>query len=141
MDTKKPHEQVPRIPPSTDGRTHRWFRSTRDSGNTTYAAGLHAELALLREENDRLRRGLSQARADDVGEQLRALSGQHPVDQLDHVVRQALTMRDVLADVCKDLGQSMITLHTRLSELRADLPPQAGTDAHTSERTEGTCAE
>ena len=45
-------------------------------------------------------------------------------------------MREVLIDVCKEIGQTMITLQTRLSELGVDLPdrmtPSAGLDRHAS---------
>jgi len=142
MNSINRQDGVPQLPaPANRRRAQRWRNSTRDTADLAYAASLQAELASLREENDRLRMGLSQSGVDDVADQLLALSGQRSIDQLDHVTRQALSMHDLLSDICKDLGQSVIALHTRLSELHVDLPPHDGPDAHASDETKRTGAE
>lgn len=89
---------------------------------------MEAELALLREENARLR--FERARRPDAGslvERLRALAATTPPDEDHrdaawHLVGEVLVMRDVLIDVCTEIGQTTITLQTRLSDLGLDLP-------------------
>jgi hypothetical protein len=107
-----------------------WFGMASSGRDAADVATLEAELAPLREENARLRGEFSQPRSvHGVAEQLSALSGQHPIDELDHVATQALAMRDGLADVCKELGQTTMTLQTRLHGLQAELPAVHSADA------------
>jgi hypothetical protein len=108
----------------------RRFRSigARSGADDGYVERLEAELALLREENARLR--FERAQRPDAGslvERLRALSAAQPPDEDHrdaawHLVGEALVMREVLVDVCKEIGQTTITLQTRLSNLGLDLP-------------------
>jgi hypothetical protein len=108
----------------------RRFRSIggRSGADDGYVERLEAELALLREENARLR--FERAQRPDAGsmvERLRALSAAQPPDEDHrdaawHLVGEALVMREVLVDVCKEIGQTTITLQTRLSDLGLDLP-------------------
>lgn len=116
--------------PRKGAMTGGWFGLANSVRDAADAATLEAELRPLREENARLRSEFSDPRSvHGVAEQLSALSGQHPIDELDHVATQALAMRDGLADVCKQLGQTTITLQTRLHGLQADLPAGRSTDA------------
>jgi hypothetical protein len=122
----------------------RRFRSSagRSGSDAGYLESIQTELVLLREENARLRFQRAQPPdADSMIERLKALSvAQSPSedhrDEAWHLVSEALVMREVLIDVCKEIGQTMITLQTRLSELGVDLPdrmtPSAGLDRHAS---------
>jgi hypothetical protein len=116
-----------------DGRRPQPFRRFRSSAgrggvDAGYLESVEAELVLLREENARLRfRGAQSPDADSMIERLKALSVAQPPsedhrDEAWHLVSEALAMREVLIDVCKEIGQTMITLQTRLSELGLDLP-------------------
>jgi hypothetical protein len=108
----------------------RRFRSIggRPGGDDGYLERIEAELALLREENARLR--FERAQRPDAGaliERLRDLSAAQPPDEDHrdaawHLIGEALVMREVLVDVCKEIGQTTITLQTRLSNLGLDLP-------------------
>lgn len=102
------------LPSGSPDRPRRWHGGL-GSRDGTYAAALGAELILLREENTQLRNELAQSRGTrDVGDELLALSGQRPTDKADNVAAQTQKMRDVIADVCDELSQTTITLHTRL---------------------------
>jgi hypothetical protein len=100
-------------------------RSGADDG---YVERVEAELALLREENARLR--CERAQRPDAGslvQRLRDLSAAQPPnedhrDAAWHLIAEALVMREVLVDVCKEIGQTTITLQTRLRDLGLDLP-------------------
>lgn len=118
------------------GRSHPFRRfasiGTRNGSDAGYLERTEAELALLREENARLR--MERAQRPDAGsmvERLRTLSAA-PVPEEDvrdeawHLISEALVMRDVLVDVCKEIGQTAITLQTRLNALTPDLPAHAG---------------
>jgi hypothetical protein len=108
----------------------RRFRSIggRSGVDAGYVERLETELALLREENARLR--FERAQRPDAGslvERLRALSEAQPhnEDHRDaawHLIGEALVMREVLVDVCKEIGQTTITLQTRLANLGLELP-------------------
>jgi len=108
----------------------RRFRSIggRSGADAGYVERIESELVLLREENARLR--FERAQRPDAGsmiERLKSLSAAQPPDQNHHdeawhLVSEALVMRDVLIDVCKEIGQTTITLQTRLSDLALDLP-------------------
>jgi len=113
------------------------FRRLRSIGGRSgvdvgYLERVESELVLLREENARLR--LERAQRPDAGsmiERLKTLSAdQSPNhdhrDEAWHLVSEALVMRDVLIDVCKEIGQTTITLQTRLSALALDLPDRIG---------------
>ena len=113
------------------------FRRLRSIGGRSgvdvgYLERVESELVLLREENARLR--LERAQRPDAGsmiERLKTLSAdQSPThdhrDEAWHLVSEALVMRDVLIDVCKEIGQTTITLQTRLSALALDLPDRIG---------------
>jgi hypothetical protein len=103
-----------------------------------YLESIQAELVLLREENARLRfERAQQPDADSMIERLKSLSAAQAFDEDHrdaawHLVSEALVMREVLIDVCKEIGQTTITLQTRLSELALDLPdrvsPPSGHD-------------
>jgi hypothetical protein len=122
----------------------RRFRAStgRSSGDAGYLESIQSELVLLREENARLRFQRAQPPgADSMIERLKALSVAHPPsedsrDEAWHLISEALVMREVLIDVCKEIGQTMITLQTRLSELGLDLPdrmaPPAAHERHAS---------
>jgi hypothetical protein len=121
----------------------RRFRSSagRAGGDAGYLESIQSELVLLREENARLRFQRAQPPdADSMIERLKALSVASPSedhrDEAWHLVSEALVMREVLIDVCKEIGQTMITLQTRLSELGLDLPdrmaPPAAHERHAS---------
>jgi hypothetical protein len=106
----------------------------RHGGDTGYLERTEAELALLREENARLR--MERAQRPDAGtmiERLRSLSSsplaeEDVDDEAWHLFTEALVMRDVLIDVCKEIGQTAITLQTRLGELTPDLPEQGAAE-------------
>ena len=106
-------------------------RSGVDAG---YLERVETELVLLREENARLR--FERAQRPDAGsmiERLKSLSAAQPPnqnhrDEAWHLISEALVMRDVLIDVCKEIGQTTITLQTRLSDLALDLPERLGVD-------------
>ena len=121
----------------------RRFRSSagRSSGDAGYLESIQSELVLLREENARLRFQRAQPPgAESMIERLKALSvasaSEDHRDEAWHLVSEALVMREVLIDVCKEIGQTMITLQTRLSELGLDLPDRvaqlAPDDRHSS---------
>ena len=133
--------------PQAEGQRPQPFRrfrsSTARSGvDAGYLESIQTELVLLREENARLRfERAQQPDADSMIARLKALSAAQAfdADHRDaawHLVSEALVMREVLIDVCKEIGQTMITLQTRLSELGLDLPdrmaPSAGQDRHAS---------
>lgn len=107
----------------------------RNGVDAGFLERMEAELALLREENARLR--FERAQRPDAGpmiDKLRSLSGTQNVnedehDEAWHLIGEALVMRDVLIDVCKEIGQTAITLQTRLSALTPDLPAQASPPA------------
>jgi hypothetical protein len=111
-------------------------RTRRIGGRTGVDVGylerVETELVLLREENARLR--LERAQRPDAGpmiERLKTLSAIEPPDhdhrdEAWHLISQALVMRDVLIDVCKEIGQTTITLQTRLSDLAPDLADRVG---------------
>jgi hypothetical protein len=111
----------------------RRFRSIggRSGADADYVERIESELVLLREENARLR--FERAQRPDAGsmiERLKSLSAAQPPDQDHHdeawhLVSEALVMRDVLIDVCKEIGQTTITLQTRLNDLALDLPVRA----------------
>jgi hypothetical protein len=108
----------------------RRFRSIggRSGGDAGYVERIESELVLLREENARLR--FERAQRPDAGsmiDRLKSLSAAQPPDQNHrdeawHLVSEALVMRDVLIDVCKEIGQTTITLQTRLNDLVLNLP-------------------
>jgi hypothetical protein len=120
------------------------FRSigSRSGVEASHIERIEADLVLLREENARLR--FERAQRPDAGstiERLKALSAAEPpsVDRRDaawHLISEALVMREVLIDVCKEIGQMTITLQTRLNNLTLDLPdrinPPAAHDRHAS---------
>ena len=116
----------------------RRFRSSagRSGGDAGYLESIQSELVLLREENARLRFQRAQPPgADSMIERLKALSVAQPPsedhrDEAWHLISEALVMREVLIDVCKEIGQTMITLQTRLSELGLDLPDRMAPPAH-----------
>ena len=102
------------LPLDRPDRPRRWLAGL-GSRDRTYAAALRAELILLREENTRLRDEVAQSQGSPtVADELLALSGQRPPDKTDDVAAQTQMMRDVIADVCSELGRTTITLHTRL---------------------------
>lgn len=113
-------------------RTHPFkrFRSIRGQSGTDagYVERIEAELVLLREENARLR--MERAQRPDAGpmiDRLKSLSAAQPPDedqrdQAWHLIGEALVMREVLIDVCKEIGKTTITLQTRLNDLEIDLP-------------------
>jgi hypothetical protein len=114
------------------------FRRFRSSGGRSgidagYLESVQAELVLLREENARLRfERAQQPDVDSMIERLKALSAAQAFDEDHrdaawHLVSEALVMREVLIDVCKEIGQTTITLQTRLSELALDLPDRVST--------------
>jgi hypothetical protein len=99
-----------------------------------YVERMETELALLREENARLRvERVQRPDAAALIERLRALSSLHPGsedhrDEAWHLVGEALVMREVLVDVCKEIGQTAITLQTRLGTIGLDLPERIAAD-------------
>jgi hypothetical protein len=115
----------------------RRFRSVggRGGADTGYLERIEAELVLLREENARMR--LERAQRPDAGsmiDNLKTLSAASAPDEerRDHtwsLISQTVVMREVLLDVCKEIGQTVITLQTRLNELGLDLPESAGAPA------------
>jgi hypothetical protein len=115
----------------------RRFRSGvgRASTEAEYLSTIQAELTLLREENARLR--FERAQRPDAGsmiERLNALSAAQPPsadhrDEAWHLVGEALVLREVLIDICTEIGQTVITLQTRLGNLGIDLPDRAATPA------------
>jgi hypothetical protein len=137
----------PELMPDMEGQRPQPFRRFRSAAGRSgsdagYLESIQTELVLLREENARLRFQRAQPPdADSMIERLKALSVAQPSsedhrDEAWHLVSEALVMREVLIDVCKEIGQTMITLQTRLSELGLDLPdrmaPAAGHDRHAS---------
>lgn len=95
-------------------------------------ARLEAEIVLLREDNARLR--LGQAQMPDAGrlvERLRVLVERCPDgalrdredqgDEIWQILSEATLVRNVLIDVCAEIGQVVVTLQSRLD----DLVPQA----------------
>ncbi len=129
-----------------DGRSHSPLGRhifTLFTGGTTAAAesqradltGLEAEIALLREDNARLR--IAQAQRPDAGsliarvramvEQLPDGGDRHPDDQGDeifHLLSEAIVMRNVLIDVCEEVGRASVTMQGRLEEMTGQ--PSAG---------------
>lgn len=116
-----------------DGQRSHPFRRFRSIGGRSgvdagYVERIEAELVLLREENARLR--MERAQRPDAGpmiDRLKSLSAAAPPDedqrdQAWHLIGEALVMREVLIDVCKEIGQTTITLQTRLNDLGLDLP-------------------
>jgi hypothetical protein len=116
----------------------RRFRASarRASNDADFLSSVQAELVLLREENARLRfKRAQRPDADSMIERLHALSAAQPPsadhrDEAWHLVSEALVMREVLIDICTEIGQTAITLQTRLSNLGIDLtgamaPPAA----------------
>ncbi|MBA2517719.1 MAG: hypothetical protein H0V22_10480 [Solirubrobacterales bacterium] len=109
-------------------KPRRWRRSA-GAPDESYAAALRAELVLLREENAQLRGQLSEPNfVNDVAEELLALSGQQPADEIKDVAVQARMMRATLADVCNELAHTSVTLQTRLLGLQANLPARFPAD-------------
>jgi hypothetical protein len=119
--------------PQAEGQRPQPFRRFRSAAaragiDAGYLESIQTELVLLREENARLRFERAQAPdPDSMIERLKALSVAQPPnedhrDEAWHLVGEVLVMREVLIDVCKEIGQTMITLQTRLSELGLDLP-------------------
>jgi hypothetical protein len=108
----------------------RRFRASagRSGGDAGYLESIQSELVLLREENARLRFQRAQPPgADSMIERLKALSVAQPPsedtrDEAWHLISEALVMRDVLIDVCKEIGQTAVILQTRLSALTFDQP-------------------
>lgn len=131
-DTAKSELMMDEVHPAERQRSQpfRRFRSIggRSGADAGYVERIESELVLLREENARLR--FERAQRPDAGsmiERLKSLSAAQPPDQdrhdeAWHLVSEALVMRDVLIDVCKEIGQTTITLQTRLSDLGLDLP-------------------
>ncbi|MEA2232940.1 MAG: hypothetical protein QOD83_2756 [Solirubrobacteraceae bacterium] len=120
-----------------EGQRPQPFRRLRSIGgrsgvDVAYLERVETELVLLREENARLR--LERAQRPGAGpmiERLKTLSTCEPPDQDHrdeawHLISQALVMRDVLIDVCKEIGQTTTTLQTRLSDLAPDLADRVG---------------
>ncbi len=115
----------------------RRFRSIggRSGVEASHNERIEAELVLLREENARLR--FERAQRPDAGstiERLKALSAAQPPDadardEAWHLISEALVMREVLIDVCKEIGQMAITLQTRLNDLTLDLPDRIDSPA------------
>jgi hypothetical protein len=115
----------------------RRFRSigSRSGVEASHVERIEADLVLLREENARLR--FERAQRPDAGstiERLKALSAAQPPsadrrDEAWHLISEALVMRDVLIDVCKEIGQMTITLQTRLNNLTLDLPDRINSPA------------
>lgn len=116
-----------------EGQRSHPFRRFRSIGGRSgveagYVERIEAELVLLREENARLR--MERVQRPDAGpmiDRLKSLSAAAPPDeeqrdQAWHLIGEALVMREVLIDVCKEIGQTTITLQTRLSDLGLDLP-------------------
>lgn len=123
MDVMRDQAAVPGIPAPRDGDVpRRRFGSAGTRHDAAYAISLKDELARLREENALLRAEFSRSTGAQAADELLALSGQRSVDQLDHIATQAVAMRDDLVEVCKELGQTTITLQTRLHGVRPDLP-------------------
>jgi hypothetical protein len=115
----------------------RRFRSSvsRSGTEADYLSTIQAELVLLREENARLRFERAQRPdADSMIERLTALSAAQPPsadhrDEAWHLVGEALVMREVLIDICTEIGQTVITLQTRLGNLGIDLPQRVAAPA------------
>ena len=107
--------------------------SEGEAGNGSLDA-LEAELALLREENARLR--AEQASAPPAGqliEHVRGLgqNGHTNADLEDEawqVLSEVLVMRNVLADICQEVGSAMSRFEDRLRLLDPRLPgiPEPG---------------
>jgi hypothetical protein len=98
----------------------------------SHLARLEAEIVLLREDNARLR--LGQAQMPDAGrlvERLRVLVERCPDgalrdredqgDEIWQILSEATLVRNVLIDVCAEIGQVVVTLQSRLD----DMVPQA----------------
>ena len=123
--------------PQAEGQRPQPFRRFRSSAaragvDAGYLESIQTELVLLREENARLR--FERAKPpdpDSMIDRLKSLSVAQPPsedhrDEAWHLVGEVLVMREVLIDVCKEIGQTMITLQTRLSELGLDRPDGVG---------------
>lgn len=96
---------------------------------------IQAEITLLREDNARLRVG--QAQGPDAGrliERLRVWVEQRPDgglrnpedqgDEIWQILSEAMLMRNLLMDVCAEIGQVVLTLQGRLDSMI----PEAGVD-------------
>jgi hypothetical protein len=100
----------------------------RGTSHNPRAAAAEAELAYLRAENARLR--FERDQGPDAGAtigQLKSPSAAQPPDEnlhdeAWHIASETLVMRDVLIDVCKEIGQTTVILQTRLSALTFDQP-------------------
>src|SRR3954454_11991361 len=103
----------PELMTEADGQRPQPFRRFRSSagraaGDAGYLESIQSELVLLREENARLRFQRAQPPdADSMIERLKALSVASPSedhrDEAWHLVSEALVMREVLIDVCKEI--------------------------------------
>ena len=117
------------------------------ASDARYIESIQAELVLLREENARLRfERVQRPDADSMIEHLKTLSAAQPPDEDDrddawHLIGEALVMREVLIDICKEIGQTSITLQTRLNELQPDLPQRDVPPAPQERRTVAAAAD
>jgi hypothetical protein len=107
------------------------------SGEMAAVSELEAELALLREENARLK--VERHRPADAGhviERMRAIRQQTPDDQSDgepslsadgdHALVDCLSLREGLMDACQEAQQAMQGIRGRLEALTGDLHGRAG---------------
>jgi hypothetical protein len=107
------------------------------SGEMAAVSELETELALLREENARLKvERLRPADAGHVIERMRAIRQQTPDDQSDgepslsadgvQALGDCLSLREGLMDACQEAQQAMQGIRGRLEALTGDLHGRAG---------------
>src|ERR1700730_1082413 len=112
----------------------------RPSGDAAAMADLEMELALLREENARLK--VERHRAPDAGrviERMRHLGQARQVEQLDadgahgseasRAILECLAIRDGLVEACHEIQQAMQRMRRRLGGLSLDVQARAGDQA------------
>lgn len=109
-------------------RLRRWLRAPAGAGQTTAPAALVEELerevALLREENARLRVARERMAARPVNERVRdtlpLLRAEASADDADEpwaVLTECMLLRDSLADACRELERGARELRRRLEAI------------------------
>jgi uncharacterized small protein (DUF1192 family) len=106
------------------------------SGETAAMGELETELALLREENARLK--VERHRPADAGhviERMRSLRQESPAEQRDgaapraaeaQMIAECLAVRDGLMEACQEVQQAMQGIRSKLGALAGDIQHRAG---------------
>ncbi len=115
--------------PSGTPRWLHWLRAAGGAGppsaQSRVVAELESELALLREENARLKVTQQRTRDRPVNERVRELLPPHGQlgrngDESWELLTDCLLLRDGLIDACREIEQGMRATRTRLDELLPD---------------------